>query len=502
MIEMSGPTGTAVRLGGAAAAGLVWALAAPPRGWWVLFPLAVAVLSVAVYGTGVGTRVALGTVCGLVLHGVGLVWLIDFNAAGYVGVALLETALLALVTAAVPAGHSGPWSGGWWTLPAALVLLQAVQTRFPFGGFPLPAPVYGQVGGPFADAAPLGGALLVTAVAASTGVALAAIVIERGRKRVWVAATAIVVVAVPVLAGGAVTTQRGESLDVVAVQGGGPRGLRAIHTDSMISTQRHLATLEDIREPVDLVVLPENVADTDATIAESDLDARFAEHARRLRAYLVVGVTEGIGERFRNVAVLWGPGGERLDSYTKEHRVPFGEYIPARGLFERLSDDTRFVPRDAIAGRGEALLDADGTPLGVAISYEVFFADRVAEAVHSGGEIVLVPTNASSYVTDEVPSLELAAARLRAREFGRTVVMSAPTGYSAIVFPDGDVVERSALGERAVLRASVPLQSGLTPYASFGDAPVIVVAAVLMVVPVLLRARRRSRVQAGPAGPR
>src|SRR5699024_686531 len=182
---------------------------------------------------------------------------------------------------------------------------------------------------------------------------------------------------VPVVVGATVTTQHTGSMDVVAVQGGGPRGLRAIHTDSMISTERHLATLDEVQEPAELVVLPENVADTDGTIAESPMDAHFAEQARRLEANLVVGVTESVGDRFRNVAVLWGPDGERVDSYTKKHRVPFGEYIPARGLFERLSNDTRFVPRDAIAGDGIAKLDAAETPLGVAISYEVFFADRV-----------------------------------------------------------------------------------------------------------------------------
>src|SRR5699024_4494638 len=151
----------------------------------------------------------------------------------------------------------------------ALVLMQAVQARFPFGGFPLPAPVYSQVDGPFAGAAPLGGSLLVTALAATGGVALAALVIERGCRRVWVVGTAIVVATVPVVAGGTLTTQQAGSMDAVAVQGGGPRGVRAVFADSMISTERHLAALEEIEEPVDLVVLPENVADTDGPIAES-----------------------------------------------------------------------------------------------------------------------------------------------------------------------------------------------------------------------------------------
>lgn len=53
-------------------------------------------------------------------------------------------------------------------------------------------------------------------------------------------------------------------------------------------------------------------------------------------------------------------------------------------------------------------------PLGVFISYEVFFADRVREAVSAGGHSCSLPTNASSYAGDVVPAIEDAAARLRA----------------------------------------------------------------------------------------
>jgi apolipoprotein N-acyltransferase len=477
-----GRRGQVVRAGLAVAAGMAWALAMPPRGWWVLFPLGVAALSIALHGSGPRARMLLGALCGLVFYVPGLGWLTDFNVAGYIALVLLETCLLAAVAAVVPSGRVGNKSDGWWALPAALVLLQAVQTWVPFGGFPLPALVHSQVDGPFAAAGPLGGSLLVTAAAATSGVALAALVVHRGRRRLLVAGTASILAAVPVLAGVAITTQPAGTIDTVIVQGGGPRGLRAISTDSMLSTERHLAAAEKIQGSPDLVVLPENVADVEGPIATSELDERFAELARGLDANLIVGVTEGYGDRFRNAAVLWGPNGDRADRYEKEHRVPFGEYIPARELFERLTNDTRFVPRDAIVGQGEAVLNSSETPLGVVISYEVFFANRVAEAVHAGGQIVLVPTNASSYVTDEVPALELATARLRAREFGRTVLQAAPTGYSAIVHPDGALAAVSDLGEEALLDETVPLRTGLTPYARVGDLPVIMLALGLIVV--------------------
>ena len=91
-----------------------------------------------------------------------------------------------------------------------------------------------------------------------------------------------------------------------------------------------------------------------------------------------------------------------------------------------------------------------------------------ARAVRAGGRLIVVPTNASSYVGDEVPATELAAARLRAREFGRAVLQAAPTGYSAIVLSDGDALARTELGAAAMLRGQVPLL-GADPFRRTGD---------------------------------
>ena len=465
-------------------AGGLWALGASPREWWPLLPLGAAVLTFAVHGRTARGRLLVGAVAGVVLYGTTLGWIGGFALAGYLAIALVETLMLAAALTLVPATRPG----GTWVLPAALVLLEAAQTRFPFDGFPLPALVHSQLDGPFAWAAPLGGSLLVTACAATAGVALAALVLTRRPARV--VAAALVVAALPVAVGTLVDTTDSGTLDVAVVQGGGPRGLRAVFTDPQDTTDRQFAVAERITGSPDLVVLPETVISVTGTVAGSAGDLRTAELARRLESSVVVGVVENQGTGFRNAAVLWGPDGEILGRYEKEHRVPFGEYIPGRELLERFTDLTALVPRDAIPGEGTALLDSPVGPLGVVISYEVLFADRVREAVTAGGEIVIVPTNASSYVTEDVPAIEVAGARMRALEFGRTVLQSAPTGYSVIVLPDGSVVEQSGLGGPALLRAEVPLRTGLTPYARTGDLPVVVLAALALLLPVL-RGRRR-----------
>jgi apolipoprotein N-acyltransferase len=259
-------------------------------------------------------------------------------------------------------------------------------------------------------------------------------------------------------------------------------------------TARHVAVLDTALDPLsgspDLVVLPEGVVVVDGPIGATPDGALLAQRARRLDSALIVGVVEGEQDGFRNVAVAYSSDGRLVDRYEKEHRVPFGEYIPARGLVSKLTDATSLVPKDAIVGEGTALLRLAQADVGVVISYEIFFADRVREAVRAGGQILVVPTNASSYVGDEVPATEVAAAQLRAREYGRAVLQAAPTGYSAIVMPDGRVISRTKLSAAQLLRETVPLRRGLTPYARTGDAPVLALAAVVLLLPYVARRRR------------
>lgn len=79
---------------------------------------------------------------------------------------------------------------------------------------------------------------------------------------------------------------------------------------------------------------------------------------------------------------------------------------------------------------------------------------------------------------------------MRALEFGRTVLQSAPNGYSVVIGPDGTVLRQSGLGDPALLRETVALCTGLTPYARTGDTPVLVAAALTLLLPL---ARRRAR---------
>jgi apolipoprotein N-acyltransferase len=228
------------------------------------------------------------------------------------------------------------------------------------------------------------------------------------------------------------------------------------------------------------VVWPENVIDLDGPLDGSPEAGVVSGLARRLGATLVAGVTEPAGDtHFHNAVVAWGPDGTLLARYEKVRRVPFGEYVPLRSLVRRVVH-LELVPRDALPGHGPNVLSTPAGRLGVLISYEVFFADRDRAALRHGAQLTLVPTNAASFTTTQVPTQEVAAARLRAIEGGRDVVQVAPTGYSVLVDHRGRTRSRSTLGRRQVVYGTVQLRRGRTLYSRAGDVPVLGLAALVL----------------------
>jgi apolipoprotein N-acyltransferase len=454
-------------------AGGAFALSLPPLAIWPLGPLGIALLARALAGRPGRQRLALGAVAGLVHFGAGLWWALAFSGPGYILLVVLEASFFAIAALATPGDRIGGLG-----LTGALVLAEAARARWPFGGLPLAGLALGQVGGPLFRLAPAAGPLGVMFLVAMTGVGVAGVTSQRGRKTgvtVLIAAAALIGLA-PLLA----TGETVGSVNVAAVQGGGPRGVRAVNADTAAVLVRHLAATEEVRRPVDLVLWPEGVVDLSGPLNESPTDQELAGLAQRLQATLVVGVVEDVSDaRFRNAAVAYGPAGDAMDRYEKVHRVPFGEYVPARELIGRIADLSD-VPRDAIPGRGPGLLRTPAGRLGAMISYEVFFPERARASVQAGAEILLVPTNASSYRTRQVPAQELAAAQLRARETGRALVQAAPTGYSAMVAPSGRVLTRGPLGRPAVVQRPLELRRGLTLYARTGDPPVLALAAAAL----------------------
>ena len=72
----------------------------------------------------------------------------------------------------------------------------------------------------------------------------------------------------------------------------------------------------------------------------------------------------------------------------------------------------------------------------------------------------------------------------------RWVVQAAPTGFTAIVDADGNVLQRTAVSEQRVLLATVELRDGFTWYTNLGDGPFIVALLTMFGVSLWFSRRR------------
>jgi apolipoprotein N-acyltransferase len=468
--------------------GLLIAAALPPWGWWPLAFAGLALFDRFVADQPWRARFGRGWIVGLGLYLPSLWWMRDLTLPGYFVAAAVYALLLGVAVSIIPA--SAP--GRWLALPGAIALVELLRWSWPFGGVPLSSLAVGQVAGPLAPVLRVGGSLLLVEVTVIAAIALAAALARHWRA----AGIALGLVAVALVV--AAVAPRGRAsgeIDVALVQGGGPQGTRAVDTDERVVFERHLEASQQIDTPVDLVVWPEDVVDVDGPIEDSREGDELSDLAQELDAPIVAGVVEGAGEdHFRNAAVVFDADGEIVARYDKVHRVPFGEYVPLRGLIEQFAGD-ELTARDAIIGETPALLDTgSGGDVAVAISWEIFFGDRVREGVERDGEIVLNPTNGSSYTGTQVQTQQVATSRMRAIENDRWVLQVAPTGFTAIVRPDGTVHQRSSVSEQIVLHGTVGQRRGTTLYTRIGLLPAwgVALASLAAGWGLVLWTRRRS----------
>jgi apolipoprotein N-acyltransferase len=487
----------------ALAAGLLVAASLPPWGWWPLALVGIALFETALGGAPTGdapsrrTLFWRGWLFGVGWLAPGMAWMWFLTAPGYVVATALFAAFHGAAAALAPTGH-------WRVIgrPAAHTIAEALRMVVPFGGVPLATLGVSQVAGPLASLGRVGGVLLITWATFQIGFALAgpaptAPTRSRADRSLTAPHGVIALGAVLALVLVSLVAPRGSgtgtTITVAAVQGGGPQGTRAIYTDDQVVIDRHLEASRTIPDDagrsgaIDLVVWPENVIDVDGIPFEgSPAHAQVVAEAERIGAPFSVGITEDSGaDGFTNAQVVVTPEGEITSRYDKVRRVPFGEYMPLRGVLEALGAPVELVPRDAVAGSEPGVLTAPiegvgDVDMGVVISWEVFFGGRAREGVEAGGSFITNPTNGSSYTWTILQTQQVASSRLRAIETGRSVVQVSPTGFSAFVDPDGSVHDRTSVSEQAVIVRDIELRDGLTWYVRLGEYPWVLAMLALL----------------------
>jgi apolipoprotein N-acyltransferase len=179
---------------------------------------------------------------------------------------------------------------------------------------------------------------------------------------------------------------------------------------------------------------------------------------------------------------------------VKRHPVPFGEYVPFRNVLSRYITRLQRVPRDFAAGDDPGVLTVGPAVVGDVICFEVAFDDIVRDVVSGGADVITVQTNNATYGRTGQVEQQLALSRLRAVEHGRSVLVAATSGISAIIAPDGSIQAEAPEFVQQVLVADVVVRDEQTLATKMGALPELVIAlfGFVAVITCAVRSRRRE----------
>ena len=465
-------------------AGALWPLAFAPFGFW---PLAYLLPLVPLWAWDHATprRAAVwGGLFGLGAYGFGISWIfISLYEYGHAPApfAALATFLVVLVMAlywAVLGGvlvRWGPPPGPKrWLLvfPALWSLLDWLRSWL-FSGFPWLAVGYSQTDAPLGQLAPylgvfgVGWAVLVSAGALWT--------LARCTHQ-WTRLGSLALLVTAWLGAWGLgqwswVESAGTPLRVALVQGNVAQD-RKWEPDVLEETLSRYVRLSVAEHGSSQVIIwPETAIPVFLSEAASFVAALTAE-AEKAQVDYLVGIPSGIvaTKLFHNSIIGIGhtPG-----LYHKRRLLPFGEYLPLRGFFGFFRGWVDIPMADFSSGASDQpLLRAGGQPVGLSICFEAVFGAEIRRALPEATWLVNV-SNDAWFKDSLAPHQHLQIARMRAMEVQRSMARATNTGISAFIDERGQIQAQGPQFETTVVRGEIQPWRGLTPYARWGDGPIV-----------------------------
>ncbi|HEX5055502.1 MAG TPA: apolipoprotein N-acyltransferase [Gammaproteobacteria bacterium] len=467
--------------------GLLMPLAFAPFEWrWLTVPSLAGLLLLARQAA--PGRAALRTfIHGLGMFGFGISWvynsLHDFGSASFF-VAALITAALVLACSAVHAGCMAlyaRWRGAsllfnsLLLFPAAWITAEWVRSWI-LSGFPWLLLGYSQVDSLLSGYAPVVGTLgLGFDLAVLAGAVVVALLGAMRQRLAAGCAAAVILLAGVLLHHVSWVESSGGRLKAALIQGNIPQELK-MRPDQLAHNIAHYQQLSHPHYDSDLIVWPETAIPSFKHRVEEMLQPFYLD-LNRYGAELITGVFVYDFERKLYYNSLYKLGSDEV--YSKQHLVPFGEYMPLRGLLEFMNRFINIPMSDIAPAVNLGLMPVAGHTAGLSICYESAYASIFRRQLPQA-EFFVNASNDAWFGDSLAPHQHLEIARMRALESGRYLLRATNNGISAVIAPDGKIVQRSPQFMDSVISAEIETMGGMTPYAAAGDWPVLLLAAAVL----------------------
>jgi apolipoprotein N-acyltransferase len=287
------------------------------------------------------------------------------------------------------------------------------------------------------------------------------------------------------------------TMKVAAVQGAGKAGYFDGSTANELIQAQLGATTPLFGTKVDVVLWPEGTTYADP-LTDPYTAGVFDYVSEQMDAPLIAqGVTDRGGHTYNSV-VLWKAGQGALDLYDKKHPVPFGEYIPDRAFWRPFAPDLiDLIQREYTPGTTDNVMDVNGVSVGVNICFDIVDDQILTDSVREGAQVIFASSNNADFGHTDESAQQLAIARIRAIELGRSVVNISTVGLSAVIAPDGHIVRELPWYTPGTMVQDVALSSTITPAVLVGRQLEWLVSGIglgaLLVAGLAQRGRRMPR---------
>jgi apolipoprotein N-acyltransferase len=489
----------------AALSGFALEASFPERGWWPMAFVGVILLLWSLVGRRPRTAFLIGFVSGAAFWGSLIHWLtLYLGPIPWLALAGLQTIFFgfgAMALAVVLNRGNARWPSRWGRFGVVPIVLAALFTArealtsvWPYGGFSWGRLAHSQSEGPFVNLVAWLGTSGLSFVVALLASLLYQVLRSGQARKMWpvVAVATVVALVIPPF-----PVDISGSTRVLAVQGNSNSGLFAQHSPGDILQDHVSGTLPYAGENIDMVVWPENGSDLDPL--RSKISAQTLNYvSTALKAPIVLGTitTNSAGEYF-NSSLVWEAGKGATAQYDKIHPVPFAEYMPNREFFRALQPDlVDLVSRDYQFGTRPNVVDVAGVLAGISICFDISDDQQAYDMISAGAQIILAQTNNADFGRTDESVQQLAIARLRAVETGRSVVNISTVGTSAIITADGSTLNQLPTFTAGVMLNDVPLSTTVTPAMAWGrtiELGIVTIGLVGLALVLIKRPRRQSK---------
>jgi apolipoprotein N-acyltransferase len=367
----------------------------------------------------------------------------------WIALSILQTAYF------LPVGLLARFTGNLPLLISALLIMEEVKARFPFGGFSWTRMAFSQIDSPLASVVSIGGVLSLSFAT----LLLSYLLITKKKSVALVLLMIAIVPSLISLIPNSSNSSDEPSLRFTAVQGGTPSKGLDFNSRAMGVLNMHLAeSYRSVKGDEDLIIWPENAIDIDPlenTVVRNKISKMIAD----TDAPLLSGAVLSKGPI--NAAILFKEDTQIGSMYFKRYLTPFGEYIPLRSLSEFLSPYAERV-NDFEPGRRLKIHSVNKSKISSIICFEIINDGIVREAAKASG-LIVVHTNSATFAGTAEGDQQLAITRLRALEHHREIVSISTTGPSAIIDSRGEVIDSLKDGEIGSLSGDATTFTQSTP---------------------------------------